>query len=118
MESRWEQVGSIPVFIQIPRAIGLNICAGEIAKGIWVRIVGGMGIHEMKPEKKRTFGEGCEPGLCLIHEHIGGGKSPQRVEICSGRNFHAVLEIEFGVEFAESENCRKTLGGVIEISAK
>src|SRR4029077_1766470 len=108
-QSRRRQIRTVPVFIQVASSPRLDVSSCQFAIRLIRRIVGRMRIHQMKPEKKRTLPDRCQPRLRLIHQNVCGGKSSESIDALGRRrNLHAVLKVQFVIKSAESDRSRKT----------
>src|SRR6266404_2525505 len=115
-QGRRRQIRTVPVFVQVASAARLDISSCQFAIRLIRRIVGRMRIHQMKPEKKWTLPDRCQPGLRLIHQNVRRGKFPETLDALGRRcNLHAVLKVQFVVKPAESERSRKTFYRSIQL---
>src|SRR5882762_5983828 len=115
-QGRRRQIRTVPVFVQVASAARLNVSSCQFAIRIIRWVVGRMRIHQMKPKKKWTLPDRCQPGLRLIHQSVRGRKFSESVDALGHRRkLHAVLKVQFVVERAESERSRKTFYRSIQL---
>jgi hypothetical protein len=56
----------------------------------------------MQPKKKRRIPDGREPGESMVHNHVGCGKSAQRIKrVRDRRHSLAILKIKFVVSHSQ-----------------